>query len=96
MCTLHCILLDHNHIRNQHIPSFVYSIRLVLQDYEHVRCILPDHAHLEINTSLPFIKHQYCDMIQGLHQKLQTIACVGSAGFVLCIARLMHRVMSRP
>jgi hypothetical protein len=34
--TLHCILLDDAHIGDQHIPSFVYSIHLVLHDHEHV------------------------------------------------------------
>jgi hypothetical protein len=31
-----CILLDHAHIGDQHIPSFVNSIRLVLHDDEHI------------------------------------------------------------
>jgi glutaredoxin len=34
--TSRCILLDHAHIGDQHIPSFVDSIRLVLHDHEHV------------------------------------------------------------
>jgi hypothetical protein len=36
MSTSRCILFDHAHIGDQHIPSFVNSIRLVLQDYEQV------------------------------------------------------------
>jgi hypothetical protein len=36
-----CILLDHAHIGDQHIPSCVDSIRLVLQDYEHVTLHTP-------------------------------------------------------
>jgi hypothetical protein len=41
MSTSHCILLDHAHIGDQHIPSFVDSIRLVLQDYEHITLHTP-------------------------------------------------------
>jgi hypothetical protein len=36
MSTSRCILLDHAHIGDQHIPFFVDLIGLVLQDYEHV------------------------------------------------------------
>jgi hypothetical protein len=41
-----CILLDHTHIGEQHILSFIKSIRLVLQDYEHVILHTLDHAHI--------------------------------------------------
>jgi hypothetical protein len=41
MSTWRCILFDHAHIRDQHIPSFVDSIRLVLQDYEQVMLHTP-------------------------------------------------------
>jgi hypothetical protein len=41
MNTSRCILLDHAHIGDQHIPSFVNSIGLVLQDYEHVMLHTP-------------------------------------------------------
>jgi hypothetical protein len=36
MCTSRCLLLDHGHIGDQHIPSFIDSIHLVLRDDEHV------------------------------------------------------------
>jgi hypothetical protein len=41
MSTSRCILLDHTRIGDQHIPSFVHSIRLVLQSYEHVTLHTP-------------------------------------------------------
>jgi hypothetical protein len=36
MSTSRCILLDHGHIGDQHIPSFIDSIRLVLYNHEHI------------------------------------------------------------
>jgi hypothetical protein len=54
MSTSRCILLDHNHIGDQHIPSFVYSIRLVLQDYEHLMLHTPLYAHIG-DQHIPFI-----------------------------------------
>jgi hypothetical protein len=45
MSTPHCILIHHAHIGDQHIPSFIDLIRLVLQEDEHVSsCILLNHA----------------------------------------------------
>jgi hypothetical protein len=41
MSTSHCILLDHAHIGDQHIHSFVDSIHLLLHDYEHVTLHTP-------------------------------------------------------
>jgi hypothetical protein len=41
MSTSCCILLDHAHIGDQHIPSFVDSIRLVLHGHEHVTLHTP-------------------------------------------------------
>jgi hypothetical protein len=41
MSTSRCILFDHAHIGDQQIPSFVDSIRLVVQDYEQVMLHTP-------------------------------------------------------
>ena len=41
MSTSRCILLDHSHNGDQHIPSFIDSIRLVLHDHEHVTLHTP-------------------------------------------------------
>jgi hypothetical protein len=41
MSTSHCTLLNHAHIGDQHIPSFIDSIHLVLQDCEHVTLHTP-------------------------------------------------------
>jgi hypothetical protein len=41
MSTSRYVLLDHTHIGDQHISSFVDLIRLVLQDYEHVMLHTP-------------------------------------------------------
>jgi hypothetical protein len=80
---------------NTSLPSSICSPSTTRLWARHVAnpSIMPT---LEINTSLPLIKHQYCDMNQGLYWKLQIKACVGSVEFVLCIARLMHCMMSRP
>jgi hypothetical protein len=45
MSTSYCILLVHAHIGDQHIPSLVESIRLVLYDHENITLILFDQAH---------------------------------------------------
>jgi hypothetical protein len=48
-----CILLDHAHIEDQHIiPSFVDSIRLVLQDHEH-------NAYYLMLATLERIRNEY-------------------------------------
>jgi hypothetical protein len=39
--TSRCILLGHANIGDQHIPSFIDSIRLVLQNYDHVKLHTP-------------------------------------------------------
>jgi hypothetical protein len=41
MSTPHCILIHHAHIGDQHIPSFIDLIRLVLQEDEHVKLHTP-------------------------------------------------------
>jgi hypothetical protein len=41
MSTSCCMLLDHAHIGDQHIPSFADSIHIVLQDYEHATLHTP-------------------------------------------------------
>jgi ABC-type ATPase involved in cell division len=53
MSTSRYILLDHAHIGDQHIPSFVDSIGLVLQDLSTSRCILLDHNHIG-DQHIPF------------------------------------------
>jgi hypothetical protein len=48
-----CILLGHAHIGDQHIPSFIDLIRLILHDYEHVTLHIPWSHPLWRSTNLP-------------------------------------------
>jgi hypothetical protein len=50
-----CILLDHAHIVDQHITSFVDSTRLVLQDYEHVMLHTP-RSYTHWRSTHPFLR----------------------------------------
>jgi hypothetical protein len=67
-----CILLNHAHIGYQHISSFIDSIHLLLQDYEHIAysSIMPT---LDINTTLPSsIRLAYDKIMRSLHSSHQT------------------------
>jgi hypothetical protein len=50
-----CILLDHAHIVDQHITSFVDSTRLVLQDYEHIMLHTP-RSYTHWRSTHPFLR----------------------------------------
>jgi hypothetical protein len=52
MSTSRCILLAHAHIGDQHNPSFIDSIGLVLQNYEHVTLQTPRSCPLLVFLSL--------------------------------------------
>jgi hypothetical protein len=55
MSTSRCIQLDHAHIGDQHAPSFVDSIGLVLKIMSTSRCILLDHAHIGYQHNPSFV-----------------------------------------
>jgi hypothetical protein len=56
MSTPHCILIHRAHIGDQHIPSFIDLIRLVLLEDEHVKLHTPRSCPQWISTH-PFLRH---------------------------------------
>jgi hypothetical protein len=53
MSMSHCILLDHAHIGDQHIPTLVDSILLVYKIVSTSCCILLYHAHIGNQHIIP-------------------------------------------
>jgi glutaredoxin len=49
------ILFDHGHIGDEHIPSFINSIRLVLHDHEHVTLHTPRSCQ-HCRSTHPFLR----------------------------------------
>jgi hypothetical protein len=63
MSTSRGILIDHGHIGDQHIPSFIDSIHLVLHDHEHVTLDTPwscphwRSTHLFLRRFVRLVRH---------------------------------------
>jgi hypothetical protein len=56
MSMSHCILLDHAHIGDRHILSFIDLILLILQDYEHITLHTPPSCPYWRWTYHPFVR----------------------------------------
>jgi hypothetical protein len=73
MSMSHCILLDHAHIGDQHIPTLVDSILLVYKIMSSSRCILLYHAHIGNQHIIPsFVDSIHLVLRDDEHVTLQT------------------------
>jgi hypothetical protein len=90
-----CILLNHAHIGDQHILSFVDSIRILLQDYEHVTLYTPRscphwrsthpfiHRFDSLNTTWSWARHVAYSSIIPLWRSTNLPSFVDSIPLVL-------------